>query len=131
MQIPPFLQGESLARLFQGFVAGGVVVAALGFHWGGWMLSSTAEKLADQKVEKAVVTALAPVCADKFRALADYDARMAKLRKDESWNRRDDFPKTLVTLPGGSDVNTDLVDACSKLVLTQSAELKSDDKAVQ
>jgi hypothetical protein len=131
MEIPAFLKGESLARLFQGFVAGGVLTALIGFHWGGWMLTSTAEKLADQKVEKAVVAAMAPVCADKFRALADYNARVAKLQKEESWNRRDDFPKTLVTLPGDDDVSGALVDACSKLVLTQSAELKSKDKAVQ
>ena len=41
----------------------------VGFYWGGWSVASTAEKMAKQRSELAVIAALAPVCADKFRAL--------------------------------------------------------------
>ena len=49
-----------------------------------------------------VIAALAPVCADKFRALPDADAKKVALSKVDSWKRRDEFPKELVTLPGES-----------------------------
>ena len=64
----------------------------------------------------AVVAALAPVCADKFRALADFDARKTALSKIDSWKRRDEFPKEFVTLPGESSPDTALVDACYALL---------------
>ena len=73
----------------------------------------------------AVVAALAPVCADKFRALPDADAKKVALSKVESWKRRDEFPKEFVTLPGESYPSSALVDACYTLLLApKSAALK-------
>ena len=57
------------------------------------------------------------VCADKFRALPDFDAKKVALSKVDSWKRQDEFPKELVTLPGESYPSSALVDACSTLLL--------------
>ena len=125
MQMPSILQGESLTRLMQGAAAGAVAAIVIGFSWGGWSLGSTANKMAKDRSELAVVTALAPVCADKFRALPDFDARKTALSKIDSWKRRDEFPKEFVTLPGEQYPNAPLVDACyTLLVAPKSAELK-------
>ena len=125
MEMPSILQGESLKRLLQGAAVGAVATMFVGFYWGGWSLSSTADKMAKQRSELAVITALAPVCADKFRALPDFDAKKVALSKVDSWKRRDEFPKELVTLPGESYPSSALVDACSTLLLTpKSAALK-------
>jgi hypothetical protein len=125
MQMPSMLQGESLTRLMQGAVAGAVATMFVGFYWGGWSLGSTADKMAKERSDLAVVAALAPVCVDKFRALPDAEAKQAALSKIESWKRRDEFPKELVTLPGESYPSTALVDACyTLLVAPKSAALK-------
>ena len=87
MQIPSILQGESLKRLLQGAVAGAIATIFVGFNWGGWSLRSTADKVAKEQSELAVVAALAPVCADKFRALPDVAAKAIALSKVESWKR--------------------------------------------
>ena len=68
MQLPSILQGESLTRLLQGAAAGAVAIMFVGFYWGGWSLGSTADKMAKERSELAVIAALAPVCADKFPA---------------------------------------------------------------
>ena len=102
MQVPSILQGESLTRLLQGAAVGAVVTIIVGFNWGGWSLSSTADKMAKEQSDLAVVRALAPVCADKFRALPDADAKKVALSKVDSWKRGDEFPKEFVTLPGQS-----------------------------
>jgi hypothetical protein len=73
----------------------------VGFYWGGWALGSTAAKMAKERSELAVVAALAPVCADKFGALPDADAKKVALSKVDSWKRRDEFPKEFVTASGG------------------------------
>jgi hypothetical protein len=73
----------------------------------------------------AVVAALAPVCADKFRALPDTDAKKVALSKVESWKRRDEFPKEFATLPSESYSNSALVDECYALLFApKSAALK-------
>ena len=99
MQVPSILQGEFLKRLLQGAAAGAVATIVVGFSWGGWSLSSTVDTMAKARSELAVVTALAPVCADKFRALPDAEAKKVALSKVDSWKRRDEFPKEFVTLP--------------------------------
>ena len=117
MQVPSILQGESLKRLLQGAAVGAVATIVVGFYWGGWSLGSTVEKIAKERSELAVVAALAPVCADKFRALPDAEAKKVALSKVDSWKRRDEFPKEFVTLPGASYPSSALVDACYTLLL--------------
>jgi hypothetical protein len=117
MQVPSMLQGESLTRLLQGAAAGAIATIVVGFYWGGWSLGSTADKMAKQRSELAVIAALAPVCADKFRALPDAEAKKVALSKIDSWKRRDAFPKEFVTLPGESYASSGLVDACYTLLL--------------
>jgi len=125
MQVPSILEGESLKRLLQGAAAGAIATMVVGFYWGGWSLGSTADKMAKERSNLAVVAALAPVCADKFRALPDADAKKSALSKADSWKRRDEFPAELVTLPGESYPSSALVDACSTLLLApKSAALK-------
>ena len=51
-----------------GAVAGAVAFAVVGFSSLGWTLGSTAEKMATQRAEAAVVAALAPICVEKFTA---------------------------------------------------------------
>ncbi len=125
MQVPSMLQGEPPKRLLQGAAAGAVATIVVGFYWGGWSLGSTADKIAKERSELAVVAALAPVCADKFRALPDAEAKQVALSKVDSWKRPDEFPKEFVTLPGESRPNSALADACYTLLLApKSAALK-------
>jgi hypothetical protein len=66
----------------------------------GFMSRNTAEKLASTSSEKAVIAVLAPVCADKFRALPDVAARTATLVADkDSYKMRAAFPEAMITLP--------------------------------
>jgi hypothetical protein len=124
MQVPAILQGESLKRLLQGAVVGAIATMVVGFNWGGWSLGSTADKMAKEQSELAVVGALAPVCADKFRALPDVAAKTIALSKVESWKRVEEFPKEFVTLPGERSPSSALVKACYALLVPKSAALQ-------
>jgi hypothetical protein len=50
------------------FVA--VATIFVGFNWGGWSLGSTADKMAKERSEAAVVAVLAPVCRAQPNAAA-------------------------------------------------------------
>jgi hypothetical protein len=62
MQVPL----ETKAALW-GTAGGAVALAIVGFIWGGWTTTSTADKLADERADSAVVAVLAPTCVEKFR----------------------------------------------------------------
>ena len=98
--MPSMLQGELLKRLIQGAAAGAVATMFVGFFWGGWSLASTADKMAKERSGLAVVAALAPVCADKFRALADFDARKTALSKIELVEASGRIPQGVRDAPG-------------------------------
>ena len=116
MNMPSILKGESLTRLMQGAAGGAVIAMILGFGWGGWQLDSTAEKMAAQRANSAVVAALAPICVDKFQHGADAPAELVALKKTESW-RQDSFVKKggWATFPG-SEPNGDVAEACAKIL---------------
>src|SRR3984893_10060534 len=109
--------------------AGGVVVGMVLLSYGfGFMSRTAAEKLASTRSESAVIAVLAPVCADKFRALPDVAARTAILiaDKDTSYKMREAFPEAMITLPGKSYPDSDLTAACAGLILAppKTANLK-------
>jgi len=109
--------------------AGGMVVGMLLLSYGfGYISRNTAENLASTRSETAVIAAMAPVCAEKFRALPDAAARTATLvaNKDYSYKMRESFPADLVTLPGKSYPDSNLTTACADLILAppKSASLK-------
>jgi hypothetical protein len=56
VQLPAILQGETLTRLLQGAAVGAIATMIIGFAWGGWMLGSTAKKLATDETRSAIVT---------------------------------------------------------------------------
>ena len=124
MERPSILQGMSLTRLLQGIAIGTVATMAIGFWGAGWTRATTAEQMAMQRSEVAVVAALAPGCAEKFSVLPDADARRIALSNAGSYSQhRDRFPRELVTLPGESYPDVALVAACSELVLEPKSAL--------
>ena len=125
MELPAILQGDSLTRLLQGAAAGAVATMIVGFSWGGWSLGSTADKMAKEQSNLAVVAALAPVCAEKFRAQPDAAAKTAALSKVDSWKRAEEFSKEWVILPGETYPSSSLVAACYALLMApKSAALQ-------
>lgn len=122
------LRGESLKRLLQGVVVGVVLTVVVGFNWFhygfGWTLGGTAETMASNRVDVALVAAYTPVCVEKFVGPAD-DAKWEELAKVKSWNR-DDFVKKagLATIPGATEPNSSVAISCAG-VLTKLLEARA------
>jgi hypothetical protein len=117
MQLPPILQGESITRLLQGAFVGFAATAIIGFTWGGWTLGKTAKDMADKSAATAVVTALAPICVDKFQHDVDAKTNLTELMKVSSWQQGSFVQKGgWATLPGGETGNSALAQACANLL---------------
>lgn len=72
-----------------GAVGGAIVLAIVGFSWGGWVTSSKAETAASIRVDAALVEALTPVCVAKFRRDPAVDTNLEALKKVDSWSQGD------------------------------------------
>src|SRR4029077_13467000 len=98
-----------------GAVAGAVAFAVVGFSSLGWTLGSTAEKMATQRAEAAVVAALALICVEKFQHQADSPAKLVEFNKTSSWNRRSVIEKGgWATMPGSDTPNSAVATACAE-----------------
>jgi hypothetical protein len=70
-----------------GIVVGVVGIMILGFGWGGWVLGSTAERLAKERADVAVTTVLVPICVERFMGQADAAAKLAAFQRSASWQQ--------------------------------------------
>jgi hypothetical protein len=119
MQLPSFLQGESLTRMVQGIAIGAIGTMIVGFYWGGWTLGSTAKEQAQRSASSAVVAALAPICVDKFQLASDSTANLVELKKVTSWQQATFVEKGgWATLPGSKSPDTAVARACAELLIS-------------
>jgi hypothetical protein len=102
-----------------GVVGGAVVMAVVGFTWGGWVTGGTAESNATQRADSAVVAALASVCADRFKNTTDAAVNLTALKKIDSWSQGDYVEKGgWAGLPGSNPPAqvTAVAKACATLL---------------
>jgi hypothetical protein len=124
MQVPSFFLGESRTRLLQGIAIGAVASMAIGFSWGGWVTSGTANKLAADQADAAVVTVLTPICVEKFLQNSDAQANLGALREISSnWQQGQYLEKGgWATRPGATSSDYELARACAaKLIEAKAA----------
>ena len=97
-----------------GAVAGAVAMSVIGFSQFGWMLGSTAERMAVDRAENAVVSVLAPICVEKFQLQTDSAAKLIEFKKAASWDQRSLIEKGGWAAPPGSEkMNSAVANACA------------------
>jgi len=97
-----------------GAALGAVVLAFVGFKWGGWVTGGTAEKQAADRADSAVTMALAPICVEKFRGAPDAAAQLSSLQKLSPYEQRGFVEKGGWATPVGSkDPNVSVARACA------------------
>lgn len=103
----------SLKPALWGAVTGAVAISVIGFSSMGWTLGSTAERMAADQAENAVVSVLAPICVEKFQQQADSAAKLIEFKKAASWDQRALIEKGgWATTPGTEKMNSAVASAC-------------------
>jgi hypothetical protein len=99
-----------------GAAVGAVAISVIGFSQLGWTLGSTAEKMANDQAQTAVIAALTPICVERFQHQADAPARLAEFSKvSSSWDRRSFIEKGgWATIPGSDAPNSAVATACAE-----------------
>ena len=110
MKSPP-----SLRPAIWGAVVGAVAISVAGFSSFGWTLGSTAERMAKERAQTAVVEVLAPICVEKFQHQADAATKLVEFNKVSSWDRRSIIEKGgWATMPGSDTPNSAVASACAE-----------------
>ena len=100
-----------------GAIGGAVLCAVVGFSWGGWVTGTTARKEAAVAANDSRVAALAPICAERFRAQGDASAKIAELAKADWWDRANVIEKGgFAVMPGSKDASSDVARACAEML---------------
>jgi hypothetical protein len=115
---------EAAAPLFWGAVGGAIILAIVGFKWGGWVTAGTAEQMASAQSQNAVVNALVPYCVAKFERLPDAPTQWAKLKKADDFDQGGMLEKAGVVSPPGSKIGGDASDAVANACATRLVALK-------
>jgi hypothetical protein len=98
-----------------GAAAGAVAISVIGFSWMGWMLGGTAERLAADRAQSAVVSVLTPICVEKFQKQADSATKLIEFKKAASWDQRTLIEKGgWATTPGSETTNSAVAGACAE-----------------
>ena len=117
METPAILRGDSLKRLLQGAAVGAVATMFVGFYWGGWVTGGSAKDMVQRSTTAAVVTALSPICVDKFQHATGAADNMIELKKVSSYQQGSFIEKGgWATLPGNDSANSAVARACAEML---------------
>ena len=108
-------QGKSLIRLSQGAAAG--VVATFRLQLGRRVTGGTAKEMVQKGVSTALVSALSPICVDKFQHSSDAASNLVEFKKVSSWQQGSFIEKGgWATMPGGESANEAVAQACATML---------------
>ena len=99
-----------------GAVLGAVVIMIVGFSWWGWTAESTAERMARERADAAVVAVLTPFCVANFLQQPDAAGQLADLQKtSSSYSQSQVLVKGgWATLEGSKEPNYAVARACAE-----------------
>ena len=104
-----------------GAVIGSIVTMIVGFSWGGWTTSTTANQLATTRADAAVTSTLVPFCVAQQKT--DVTKKLGELRAITSSYEQTDFVMKAgwATFPGTADPNRNVAEACASALLKTAA----------
>jgi hypothetical protein len=104
-------------------VASVALTLIVGFTWGGWVTSGSAQQSATTLAKSAVTLRLVPICVEQFNRDPDRDAKLTELRAVSSYQQ-----KTYVTdqgwatMPGDEKADGTVADQCARALLAMASQ---------
>jgi hypothetical protein len=118
MQIPTWTKPG-----ITGAIVGAIATMIVGFSQGGWYTGGSAERLAQQRADGAVIDALVPICVNQSKLDPDTTAKLEQLlAMKSSYDQRDFVIKSgWATMPETDGPNRDLASKCADTLVKPAA----------
>ncbi len=112
------MDSEKIKLGLWGAAGGAVVLAVIGFTLGGWVTGGTAQGMAEEMAENAVVARLAPICVEQFKQDPEKDQKLKTMKEIDSWNRRNYVRNQgWATMPGEKDPDSTVSTKCAEMIV--------------
>lgn len=105
-----------------GAIVGAIATMILGFSQGGWYTGGSAERLAEQRADAAVIDALVPICVSQSKLDPDTTKLGQLAAIKSSYEQRDFVIKSgWATMPATDGPNRDLASKCADALVKSAA----------
>lgn len=105
-----------------GVVVGAVATMIIGFSWMGWVGGGTAERMAAERANSAVIVALTPACVANFMQQPNAATKLAEFQKIESWKQREFVEEGGWATPRGAKTpHSGVANACAEALVKAKA----------
>jgi hypothetical protein len=96
-------------------IGGAIILAVVGFNWGGWVTSGGAAAMAKEIAADAVAKRLGSICVAQFDRDSDKGQRLQEMKAKDSWEVGRFIEKqSWAIMPGEDKPDSSVADACAK-----------------
>lgn len=96
-------------------VGGAVVLAIVGFNFGGWVTGGTAAAMAKETAADAVAERLGTICVAQFNRDSGRDDKLKEMKGKDAWDKGRYVEKqSWAIMPGEDKPDSKVADACAK-----------------
>jgi hypothetical protein len=104
-------------------VGGAILAAIVGFNWGGWVTSSTAEVMAKEIAENAVAKRFTPACIARFNQDVKKEQKFKEFKAKDSWDGQKFVEEQgWATLPGEERPDSKVAEGCAKQLMETASK---------
>ncbi len=99
---------------------GAAVLAVVGFNWGGWVTTGTAEAMAKEVAANAVAQRLGSICVAQINKDSQKTQKLKEMKGQDTWEIGRYIEKqSWAIMPGEEKPDSAVADACAKLFAKQ------------
>ena len=109
------MKKEYIKPFVWGLVVSAILTMIIGFAFGGWVTGGTAQRMAKEMADEAVIDRLAPICVTQFNQDPEKDKKLQELKEISSYQRGDYVEKQgWATMPGEKEPDSNVANECAK-----------------
>jgi len=115
------MEWDRIKPVLWGGVGGAILLAFVGFNWGGWVTTGTAEAKAKEVAATAVTERLGSICAAQFNRDSDKGQKLKEMNGHDTWEQGRYIEKqSWAIMPGDEKPDNGVADACAKHLAKKS-----------
>jgi hypothetical protein len=98
-------------------LGGAIVLAFVGFNYGGWVTGGTAAAMAKEIAADAVADRLGTICVAQFNQDSNKGLKLKELKEKDVWEKARYIEKqSWAIMPGDDKADGKVADSCAKLL---------------
>ena len=106
---------EKTKPVLWGAIGGAILLAIIGFNWGGWVTTGTAEAMAKEIAANAVAERLGSICVAQLNRDSEKAEKLKEMKGQDTWEKGRYIEKqSWAIMPGDEKPDSKVADACAR-----------------